>query len=98
MNPDAPNKNRFYALLSRGEQKESLDVVTGMLQVFSIHVYALLDPCATLPIVILLVYRKFNGLPDVPMEPLSVTTPVGESVVARRVFSRCPISLPNKFT
>ena len=33
----------FNALRSRGEQESSPDVVTGMLQVFSIYVYALLD-------------------------------------------------------
>ena len=39
----AQRKNHFYALRSRGEQENSLDVVTGMLQVFSIHIIALLD-------------------------------------------------------
>ncbi|XP_049346806.1 uncharacterized protein LOC125811345 [Solanum verrucosum] len=46
-NPDAPKKNHFYALQSRGDQESSPDVVTGMLQVFLINVYALLDPSAT---------------------------------------------------
>ena len=31
---DAPNKNRFYALRSRGERETSPDVVTDMLKVF----------------------------------------------------------------
>ena len=44
----APKKNRFYALRSRGDQKDSPDVVTGMLQIFSINVYELINPCATL--------------------------------------------------
>ena len=48
---DAPKKNLFYALCSRGEKKDSPDVVTGMLQVFSIDVYDLLDPCYTLSLV-----------------------------------------------
>ncbi|XP_049372558.1 uncharacterized protein LOC125837496 [Solanum verrucosum] len=43
-NFDAPKKNHFYALQSRSDQKSSLDVVIGMLQVFSINIYALLDP------------------------------------------------------
>ncbi|KAK4706804.1 hypothetical protein R3W88_033636 [Solanum pinnatisectum] len=47
-NSNAPKKNCFYALQSRGDQESSSDVVTGILQVFSIDVYALLDPGATL--------------------------------------------------
>ena len=43
---DAPKKNRFYALRSRGEQETSPDVVTCMLKIFTLDVYALLDPAA----------------------------------------------------
>ena len=52
-----PKKNRFYALRSKGEQERSPDVVTGMLQVFFIDVYALLDLGATLSLVTPLVAR-----------------------------------------
>ncbi|TMX02747.1 hypothetical protein EJD97_020119 [Solanum chilense] len=41
---DACKKNRFYVLHSRGEQETFFDVVTGMLKVFSINVYAYLIP------------------------------------------------------
>ena len=44
---DVQKKQRFYALHSRGEQEIYLDVVTGMLKVFNIDVYALLGPGAT---------------------------------------------------
>ena len=37
-------RNRFYELKARGEQESSPDVVMCMLQVFSVNVYALLDP------------------------------------------------------
>ena len=40
---EAPKRNLFYALKVRGEQESSPDVVMGMLQVFSINAYALLD-------------------------------------------------------
>ena len=33
---EAPKKNRFYALRSRGEKKISLDVVTDILKVFTL--------------------------------------------------------------
>ncbi|XP_069152730.1 uncharacterized protein [Solanum lycopersicum] len=42
-NPDAPKKNLFYALQSQGDQESSSDVVTSVLQLFSVDVYALLD-------------------------------------------------------
>ena len=60
---DPPKKNQFYALRSRGEQESSPDVVTGMLQVFSIDVYALLDMGATLSFINLLIARKFDIFP-----------------------------------
>ena len=65
---NAPNKNRFYAFLSRDEQEDSPDVVTGMLHVFSINVYALLDSGATLYFVTPLVAKNLNVLPDVLMD------------------------------
>ena len=85
-NVDAPRNIRFYALLSRGEQESFPDVVTGMLQCFSINVYALLDPSSTLSFFNPLVSRNFDILPDIFNEPFMVTTLVGESVVAKRVI------------
>ncbi|KAH0759938.1 hypothetical protein KY290_023431 [Solanum tuberosum] len=38
--------NRLYAIISRQEQEDSPDVITGMIQVFNFNVYALLDPGA----------------------------------------------------
>ena len=63
-----------------------------MLRVFSIDVYALLDPGVTLSFVTHLVAKKFNVI---PVEPFMVATRVCDSFVARRVFRSCPISLPN---
>ena len=48
---EASKKNHIYALCSRGEQETFPNVVTGMLKVFTIDVYALLDPDATLSFV-----------------------------------------------
>jgi len=41
---------------------------------------------------------KFEILPDVLEEPFSVSTPVGDSIVAKRVYRSCPISLSHKVT
>lgn len=84
-NVDALRKNHFYALRSKGEQESFPDVATGMLQVFSIEVYTLLDTGATLSFVTPLVARKFDISLDILNEHFMVTTPVGDSMVARRV-------------
>lgn len=62
-----------------------------MLQVFSINVYALLDPCATLSFLTPLVAKSFDVQSDIFIEPFSVTTLVSDSVLARRVFMSSPI-------
>ena len=59
--------NRFYALKGREEQEKSTDVVTGMLQVFSTSVYALLDTGSTLSFVTPLLDLTFEILPEVCM-------------------------------
>ena len=72
--------------------------MTGMLQVFSINVYASLEPGATLSFATPLVARKFDVLPDVLIEPFSICTPLGDSVVAKRDYRRCLIMFPKKVT
>ena len=52
---DDQKKNRFYALHSRGKQETSLDVVTSMIKIFTLDVYAFLDQGTTLSFVIPLV-------------------------------------------
>ena len=68
-----------------------------MLKVFSIDVYALLDPGDTLYFVTPLIAKKFVILPDILNEPFIVTTSVGELVVSKRVYRIvllcCPIEL-----
>ena len=66
---EALKRNRFCALKTRGEKESSPDVVTGMLEVFSVNVYALHDEGANISFVTPLVDRKFDVLPDVLIEP-----------------------------
>ena len=61
-------------------------MVTGMLQVFYIDVYTLIDPGATVSFVTPFIFRKFDVLLDILNESFMVTTTVGESVVANRVY------------
>ncbi|KAH0689089.1 hypothetical protein KY289_016447 [Solanum tuberosum] len=98
LNSNAPKQNHFYVLQTRGDQESSLDVVTGMLKVFQLDVYALLDPDATLFFVTPYVAMKFYVLPDILLKPFSVSTPVSDSVVAKRVYRKCPVSLSHRVT
>ena len=93
---DVPKKNSLHDICSRSEQQTSLDVVIGMLKIITIDVYDLLDPGAILSFVTLVVAKKFDVLLDILHEPFLVSTPVGESVVAKRVYQNCPISLHNR--
>lgn len=58
-------------------------MVTGILKVFLIDVCTLLDPGATLSFVTPYVSMKFDMLPEVLLEPFLVSTPFGDSVVAK---------------
>lgn len=92
---DSPKKNHFYAILYRGKQETSPDMVTGKLKMITLDVYALVYPGTTLSFVTPLEAKKFDALPNILHEPFLVSTPVGESVVPKRIYQNCPISLPN---
>lgn len=96
-NIDAQKKNRFYSLLSRGEQEISPNVVNDMLQLFSIDPYALLDLGATLYFVTTLIASTFYIFPDILDKPLMLTL-IGDPVIAKKVYKNCPIKLPNQIT
>ncbi|KAH0644675.1 hypothetical protein KY284_032559 [Solanum tuberosum] len=53
---------------------------------------------ATLSFVTPSVAMKFEILSEVLLEPFTVSTPVGYSVVAKRVYRSCPISLSDRVT
>ena len=97
-NVDAPKKNHFYALCSRGEQESSPNVVIGTLQVFPIDVYALHDSGAKLSFVTPFIARKIDILPNILNEPFMVSSPMCESAIARRVHRNCLIMLPKRVT
>jgi len=73
-------------------------VVTGMFKVFSIYLYALLDHGSTFSFLTPFVAMKFEIFPEVLVEPCLVSTLVGDSVVAKRVYRSCPISLSHRVT
>ncbi|MCF7184034.1 hypothetical protein L3H42_11085, partial [Corynebacterium sp. MC-13] len=92
----APRHNRFYALQGRQRVEEAPDIITGMLKVFDFDVYALIDPGATLSFVTPFVAKKFHVEPELLCESYEVSTPIGASIVARRVYKNCSVCILHK--
>ena len=81
---------------AREEQENFVDVVIGMLQVFSTFVYALLDLRSTLSFVTPLLSLTFEILPEVLHDPIVVSTPLRENVRIDRVYKDCLIVICGK--
>lgn len=64
-----------------------------MLQVFSRDVYALLDPESALSYVTLYVAVYFGFAPESIFESFLVSTIVGDSIIAKRVYSNYVVSI-----
>lgn len=62
------------------------DVITGMLKLFYLDVYALID----------FVAKKFHVESELLHEPYELSTPIGESIVARRVYRNCLVCILHK--
>ncbi|XP_049372732.1 uncharacterized protein LOC125837697 [Solanum verrucosum] len=90
--------NRLYAITSRQEKENFPDVVTSMIKVFTFDVYALLDPGASLSFVTPYVAIRLDILTEQLLEPFSVSTRVGESILVERVYRDCTISVNHKYT
>ena len=69
-----------------------------MLQIFHVHVYTLLDPGASLSFVTLYIERNFGISLKILAEPFSVSTLVGKTIIAQRVYRNCPIMIFQKVT
>ena len=81
-NAGGQRQNRFYALPSRQEQKDSPNIVTGMLRIFQFDVYALLDPGSSFSYVTPLIAMNFEMSPEIIPKTILVSTPVGDSIVS----------------
>ena len=92
------NQNRIYALAGRQDQESSPDVVTGILTICSHDAYALIDPGSTLSYITPFVARKFGIVPEILSDPFAVSTPVGESIIARRVYRGCTVTICSRQT
>ncbi|XP_070036828.1 uncharacterized protein [Nicotiana tomentosiformis] len=91
-------RNHLYALVGRQDIKARGDVVTSMLTVFTFDVYAFMDSGSTLSYVTPYIAMKFGIEPEKLCEPFEVSTIVGESVIARRIYSGCPFKVYHRPT
>ncbi|XP_070045684.1 uncharacterized protein [Nicotiana tomentosiformis] len=83
---------------SRQNVEASLDVVTGILTVQTHDVYALIGPSSTLSYVTPYVAMKFGIELEQLHEPFFVSTLVGESIVAARVYISCVVTMRGRDT
>ncbi|XP_070045314.1 uncharacterized protein [Nicotiana tomentosiformis] len=77
--------SHFYVIRGRQISEASPDIVTGILTIQS-HFYALIDPGSTLSYVTPYVAKVFAIEPEQLHEIFSVSAPVGESIMATRVY------------
>lgn len=73
-------------------------MVTGTLQVYHLHVYALLDPGVSLSFVTPYIVVDFGVSPKILAKLFSVSTPMGKSIIARRVYKNYSIMVSQKVT
>lgn len=66
-------------------------MTTGILQVLYLYLYVLLELEALLSFVTPYIAINFGISPDILEEPLLVSTPVGSSIIARRVYKNYPV-------
>ena len=88
----------LYSLNNRQEHKNSLDVVTGVIQVFDFIVYALLDQRASLYFVPPYVSMNVDIIPEQLSEPFSISTPVGEFIIEEIDHHDYPLTINHKST
>lgn len=71
--------NQIYALLGHHNLESSTNMVTGILSVFSLDIYALIDPDSTLSYIFPFIASKCCKKPEVLCQPVEVSTPWANS-------------------
>ncbi|XP_070013170.1 uncharacterized protein [Nicotiana sylvestris] len=85
-------------LASRQDQESSPDVVKGMLTICSHDVYALIDLGSTLSYITPFVAWKFGIVPEILSDPFVVSIPTRKSILARRIYQGCTVSVCGRQT
>ncbi|XP_070039775.1 uncharacterized protein [Nicotiana tomentosiformis] len=76
-----------------------VDVIKCMLTiVLTFDVYVLMGPGSTLSYVTPYIAKKFWIEPERLCEPFEVYTPIGESIIARRIYNGCPVKVHHLLT
>ncbi|XP_070008549.1 uncharacterized protein [Nicotiana sylvestris] len=88
----------FYVMPTRPTVEASDAVTTGILRVCALDVYAFMDPGSTFSYVSLYVALDFGIEPEQLFEPFSVSTPVGDPVIASRIYRGCVIIIHDRET
>ncbi|XP_070055305.1 uncharacterized protein [Nicotiana tomentosiformis] len=90
--------SRFYVMSGRQSAEASPNVVTGILTVQSHDVYALIDAGSSLSYVTPYVATSFGTEPEQLHEPFSVSTLIGESITAARIYRDCVVTVRGRDT
>ena len=69
-----------------------------MIRVFTLDCYVLVEPGSTLSFVTPYMASIFDRTPESLLEPFDVSTPVGESIRAKRVYRACIFSIYHRDT
>ncbi|XP_070055449.1 uncharacterized protein [Nicotiana tomentosiformis] len=91
-------QNRFYALTGRQDLEASPDVVTGILTIHSHAIYALMDPGSTFSYITPFIAGKLDMRSELLPQPVEVSTPVGDSIVANHVYRDCTMLINDRPT
>lgn len=83
--PGGQQQNCIYVLSGRQNLDSSPDVVTYILSIFSLSMYALIDPGSNLSYISPFVASKYGKKPELLCQPLEVSMRVGEPMVVRRM-------------
>ncbi|KAF3647993.1 hypothetical protein FXO37_19686 [Capsicum annuum] len=78
--------------------KNHKDTCKAGSDIFHVHVYSLLDLGASLSFVTPYIAGDFEISPKILAEPFLVSTPVGKTIIGRRVYRHCPIMIFKKAT
>ncbi|XP_070032780.1 uncharacterized protein [Nicotiana tomentosiformis] len=90
--------SRFYAMSGRQSAEASPDVITGILTIQSHDVYALIYPEFSLSYVTPYVATSFGIESEQLHEPFSVSTPVGQSIMAVKIYRDCVVTVRDQDT
>ncbi|XP_019251201.1 PREDICTED: uncharacterized protein LOC109230128 [Nicotiana attenuata] len=89
---------RFYAMPNHPIVEASDAVITGILTVCTLDAYALMDPGSTFSYVTPYCALDFGIEQEQILEPFSVSTPVGDSLIASLIYRGCVIIIQDRET